>query len=96
MTDIIDMDNSNQAVMEARSKYPAIVAWGQQLGSYAYYVDQECLQAAADGAPVDAIYKDSDSGEWRTVAYIRNEVVKPRMVAAVQTVYPEYTGEADD
>lgn len=41
------------------------------LGSYPYYVDCQCDEAAADNAPENAVYKLSD-GTWQTTDKIVN------------------------
>jgi hypothetical protein len=56
---------------ELRSKYPYIVRWGRMMGSYDYYIDNQCAQAEEDKAPTNAIYKRSDG--WRTTDGITNE-----------------------
>lgn len=58
-----------------RNRYPFIVRWGQLLGSYPYYVDQQCDEAAADNAPENAVYK-RDDGAWQTTDAIVNPTTR--------------------
>ena len=51
-----------ELVSQARAKYPWLVKWGQQLGSYDYYIDNQAVEAMKDGAPFDAVYKRD--GKW--------------------------------
>ncbi len=48
-------------------KYPFIRIWGQQRGSYPYYIDKQIEQARADNAPWNAIYRKEPEGIWVTV-----------------------------
>lgn len=47
--------------------YKAIELWGQNLGSYQYYIDGEQRRASNDGAPVDSIYFNATLGRWMYV-----------------------------
>lgn len=47
--------------------YPYIVAWGQSLGSFGYYIEMQVSKAIEDKAPEDAIYFDEHLG-WHTVS----------------------------
>lgn len=51
-------------IEQLRKKYKYIVAWGIYTGSYEYYRDDQVRLAEKEGAPVDAIFKGSVSGEW--------------------------------
>jgi hypothetical protein len=50
--------------------YLAIKLWGQNLGSYAYYITGEQEAAANMGAPLDAIYRDTEN-KWVCVSDLR-------------------------
>lgn len=50
--------------------YDWIVAWGRYLGSHNEYIQDECDQALADEAPVNAIFKREDG--WHTTDGITN------------------------
>lgn len=54
-------------------RYPEIRKWGNELGSFNYYIENQQLQAEADGAPSDAVYR-RDNGTWAT----RSEIEKSR------------------
>ena len=45
-----------------KTKYRHIVAWGKIMGSYDYYVNRQLEEAEATNAPITAIYRDGD--EW--------------------------------
>ena len=52
--------------------YPDVAAWGRHLGSRDFYIEKQVAQAVVDGAPMDAIFKDSD-GVWHTMADLRRQ-----------------------
>jgi hypothetical protein len=58
------------------SKYPYIVAWGQKLGSFRYYVDIQCNKANQDNAPEDAIYYSDTDKRWHRKSECREELQK--------------------
>jgi hypothetical protein len=47
--------------------YKAIRLWGENLGSYEYYIENQQRRAAEDGAPVDAIYFNDTLKRWMYV-----------------------------
>ena len=47
--------------------YPYIRVWHQMTGSYQYYIDHLVELARAEQAPENAIYKDTMTGQWRTI-----------------------------
>lgn len=51
--------------------YLAIRLWGQKLGSYGYYIEDQVNQARKDNAPQDAIYK-RDNGTWARLSDIKD------------------------
>lgn len=53
-------------------KYPYIVAWGQLLGSYGYYIEKQCRTAEKDNAPSDSIFRNDD-GTWRILSECKKE-----------------------
>ena len=50
--------------------YTLIRLWGQQLGSYQYYIKDRVAEARADRAPQTAIYKKD--GKWFTLDDVKN------------------------
>lgn len=48
--------------------YRAIREWDRRLGSSFYYTHEQIAKAKRDGAPEDAIYKRTETGEWATVS----------------------------
>lgn len=73
-----------------RGKYPYIVAWGHMMGSFDYYINDECERANADGAPSTAIYEESSpdnnvrhSHKWVTF----DEVTSPSTLYEMKEHY---------
>jgi hypothetical protein len=64
------------------SDYTAIALWGEELGSYPYYIEGEQARACAEGAPVNAIYKHE--GEWRTLDQMQNLPLKAKLEAQLE------------
>lgn len=58
---------------ELRRQFPFIAKWGQIMGSYDYYIDNQCRLAKEDNAPANAIYERD--GKWRTT----DDVTSPDM-----------------
>lgn len=48
-------------------KYPYIVAWGKKLGSFGYYIENQCRQAEIDKAPAKSVYYSSSDKRWITI-----------------------------
>jgi hypothetical protein len=65
--------------MNKSEDYPYIEAWGIMMFSHRYYIDGEKEQARLDGAPQNAIYKDSTRQEWITYDDISNEETRLRI-----------------
>ena len=61
------------------SDYTCIALWGEELGSYAYYIEAEQARACAEGAPLNAIFKHD--GEWRTLDQMQNRALKAKLEA---------------
>lgn len=57
-----------------RDKYKYIVLWGQYLRSFDYYINMQVELAEKDGAPENAIFKDSRNGQWHTFDMVVNPV----------------------
>lgn len=53
------------------SPYRAIVAWGQYLQSYEYYIENQLRLAKSDKAPLLATYRNGD-GTWNTLSDVTN------------------------
>lgn len=53
-------------------EYPAIRAWGEHLGSMAYYIKDQQQSAMDDDAPPNAIYKDVQLNQWRVVEDVKD------------------------
>jgi len=66
--------------MNKPSDYKAIAFWGHELGSFSSYVKTEQQEAAADNAPLNAIYKSADG--WETTDRVSNMELRERMEAA--------------
>lgn len=67
-------------------QYRAIAIWGQMLGSYGYYIKEQQARAAAEGAPLTAIFERMASdgsgraGEWAIVEEVQNPDALARLV----------------
>jgi hypothetical protein len=59
-------------------QYRHIKAWGQCLASDASYIRHQQEIAAADLAPLDAIYK-GDNGAWSTYSQVTNDSTRQKM-----------------
>lgn len=66
-------------------KYKYIVAWGQYMGSYRHYIDDQVALARQDNAPENAIYKDRDGG-WQTVDNMRNLELRKYIIDLAQSL----------
>jgi hypothetical protein len=42
------------------------------MGSFTYHIERQVEQARAEGAPQDAIYKDSKDGHWHRLGEVTN------------------------
>lgn len=52
--------------MRSPNEYRAIRIWGENTGSYPYYIKAQQEKAAEENAPLNALYKDHN-GKWQTV-----------------------------
>ncbi len=52
-------------------KYPYIVAWGQLMGSYGYYIQDQCEKAEEDKAVFTACYYNSTDNRWVLLENLR-------------------------
>jgi hypothetical protein len=59
-----------------KQPYPHVTAWGRSLGSPACVVEELVAQAVVDGAPEDAIFKDTD-GVWHTLGDLQRQAPAP-------------------
>lgn len=55
--------------MPMAKEYHAIALWGQMMQSFRYYIQSEQAKAAAQNAPLDAIYERE--GVWKTVSGLK-------------------------
>lgn len=55
--------------MAKPSDYRAIALWGNQLGSYAYYVELEQNLASRENAPLDALFQRDE--KWVCVSDLK-------------------------
>lgn len=53
--------------------YKLIAIWGQMLGSFPGYVNNEQYQAWLEDAPLTAIYKESGTERWVTADEVKSE-----------------------
>lgn len=73
------MQITNKEIQRLRSKYACIVRWSRSLGSYDYYIDNQVLEADADNAPDDVIYKDHNN-IWHRAGDIKNEQTRKEIL----------------
>lgn len=73
---------AQQEQTQVPSDYTAIALWGEELGSYPYYIEGEQARACAEGAPLNAIYKHE--GEWRTLDQMQNLPLKAKLEAQLE------------
>jgi hypothetical protein len=69
--------------MDEKIKYPFLYAWDRQMGSLAYWIQEQQLAAKTEDAPKDAIYK-RDGNTWVRWSEISNYNVKYRVWCEVQ------------
>ena len=60
--------------------YVCIALWGQELGSYAGYIEMEQIKASNDGAPLTALFKRAN-GTWATLQEMENLPLKEKLEA---------------
>lgn len=53
--------------LNSHPEYRYVRAWGQMMGSFDNYIDEQVDKAIADNAPERAIYHDPDRDEWVTI-----------------------------
>ena len=63
--------------------YVCIALWGQELGSYAYYIELEQAKASREGAPLTALFKRPD-GTWATLQEMKNLELKAKLEAQLE------------
>ncbi|ORW08468.1 MULTISPECIES: hypothetical protein [Mycolicibacter] len=61
--------------MSGTDDYPYIRLWGQRMGSFQYYIDDQIEQAREDGAPANATHRYLD-GTWATTDDITDPAVR--------------------
>jgi hypothetical protein len=57
--------------MPKANEYVYIKRWGECLGSFPYYIADQQAKAAAEGAPLTAIYHRDGEG-WHTIEQVTN------------------------
>lgn len=60
--------------------YVCIALWGEALGSYPYYIEEQQIKASRDGAPLTALFKRDDS-TWATLQEMQNLELKAQLEA---------------
>lgn len=53
--------------------YIGIAVWHRRSGSFQYYIDERQAEAADEGAPADAIYRNHDTRKWVCVSDLAPE-----------------------
>ncbi len=54
-------------------EYKAIAFWGSVMGSYQYYINDQQIVAAMEGAPLGAIYQRDSV--WKLLSEVTNPTV---------------------
>jgi hypothetical protein len=57
--------------MAKANEYRHIAAWGRMMSSDRSYIFDQQVKAAADNAPIDAVY--FGDGQWRRFSEVTNE-----------------------
>jgi hypothetical protein len=68
---------------EKMKNYLAIRLWGENMGSYGYYISTQIEQAREDDAPDDAIYKGRD-GVWKRLSEIENTDLRDTLMDKIK------------
>ena len=67
------------------NKYQVIRIWGQHLGSFDYFIENEQAKAEAEGAPLEALYKDGNT--WVTIADLENKNIQRQIIGKLVEYY---------
>ena len=67
------------------SEYQAIRIWGQHLGSFDYFIENEQAKAEAEDAPLEALYKDDNT--WVTIADLENKNIQRQVISKLMDYY---------
>lgn len=62
----------------ADNDYPFIRLWGREMGSYAYYINDQVDLARKENAPENVISRDHD-GTWKTTDDILSDNTRKRL-----------------
>ena len=68
--------------------YVWIQRWGKFQGSYDYYIREQQQRAAAENAPINAIYKSSPYAEQPNVWHTADDITNPDAQARFARMYP--------
>jgi len=76
-------------------EYVCIAAWGRRMGSFNYYITAEQKKAAADEAPITAIYERD--GVWSVAEDIRDPAHRKAILGSmyVEEEHGQYGAEWD-
>ena len=92
------MANEPNKYIYGPKPYWFVKAWGKQMGSFQYYIDRQVELAREEGAPHNAIYRDTE-GTWHTVNDVKDESTRDRLRRDVQRMMhadtPEHRREAN-
>jgi len=70
------------------SKYQAIRIWGQHVGSFDYFIENEQAKAEAEDAPLDALYKEGNT--WVTIVHLRNKNNQSAVISKLLDYYTHF------
>ena len=62
--------------IQVMQKYPYIVAWGKMMGSFRYYIVDQCWKADDQKVREDACYWSDTDTKWKYLSDMREELQK--------------------
>lgn len=83
LNDVLEAPSPIKLGNKTSEKYLSIVAWGQMMGSFSPYINDQVAQAIRDDAPAGATYERD--GKWSTLSDITNS----RTIEYFRTNHPE-------
>ena len=66
-------------------EYVFIRRWGTIMGSFEYFIKEQQQLAAAENAPLTAIYKIYGTDSWAVAERVKNPSVRERLYAPITT-----------
>lgn len=79
---MLEINTNGRTIEELREAYPFIQAWGEYMGSFPYYIEDQLYLAHHDDAPADALSRNND-GTWDRWGDIPRDDVRNELLAMV-------------